>query len=121
VGREQGSEGAVLLTTHPEVDAVSFTGSTAVGRAVAAQAAPTLKRVILELGGKSVALHLPDVFDSGVGGVVGAALTVFISHAGQGCALQTRVLVPEARRLEVVEAIAAAAATLRIGHPSEPT
>src|SRR6185312_5496515 len=53
---EAGSDGAVLLTTDPRVDVVSFTGSTAVGRAVAAQAAPTLKRVILELGGKSVAL-----------------------------------------------------------------
>ena len=102
---EQGSEGAVLLTTQPEVDLVSFTGSSAIGRAVAAQAAPTLKRVILELGGKSVALHLPDVLDHGLGGVVGAAITVFASHAGQGCALQTRVLVPEARRAEVVEAI----------------
>jgi aldehyde dehydrogenase (NAD+) len=118
---EGGSEGAVLLTTHPDVDVVSFTGSTAVGRAVAVQAAPTLKRVILELGGKSVALHLPDVFDSGVGGVVGAAMTVFASHAGQGCALQTRVLVPEERRAEVVDALAAAAASLTIGLPSEAT
>jgi acyl-CoA reductase-like NAD-dependent aldehyde dehydrogenase len=117
---EAGSEGAVLLTADPDVDVVSFTGSTAVGRAVAAQAAPTLKRVILELGGKSVALHLPDVFDNGVGGVVGAALIVFASHAGQGCALQTRVLVPEERRAEVVDAIGAAARTLRIGHPSDP-
>lgn len=117
---ESGSDGAVLLTTDPEVDVVSFTGSTAVGRAVAAQAAPTLTRVLLELGGKSVALHLPDVFDAGVGGVVGAALTVFASHAGQGCALQTRVLVPDERRAEVVEAIAATAATLKIGHPSDP-
>jgi aldehyde dehydrogenase (NAD+) len=118
---EAGSEGAVLLTTDPRVDVVSFTGSTAVGRAVAAQAAPTLKRVILELGGKSVALHLPDVFDAGVGGVVGAAMTVFASHAGQGCALQTRVLVPEGRRSEVVDAIAAAAASLTIGQPAEST
>jgi aldehyde dehydrogenase (NAD+) len=118
---EQGSEGAILLTSDPGVDVVSFTGSTAVGRAVAAQAAPTLKRVILELGGKSVALHLPDVFDAGVGGVVGAAMTVFASHAGQGCALQTRVLVPEERRTEVVDALAAAAASLTIGPPSEAT
>jgi aldehyde dehydrogenase (NAD+) len=118
---EAGSEGAVVLTTDRDVDTVSFTGSTAVGRAVAAQAAPTLKRVILELGGKSVALHLPDVFDGGVGGVVGAALTVFASHAGQGCSLQTRVLVPEERRAEVVAALAAAAGTLTVGDPSEPT
>jgi aldehyde dehydrogenase (NAD+) len=117
---EGGSDGAVLLTTDPEVDTVSFTGSTAVGRAVASQAAPTLKRVILELGGKSVALHLPDVFDAGLGGVVGAAMAVFVAHAGQGCALQTRVLVPEARRAEVVEAIAASAASLPIGDPADP-
>ena len=118
---EAGNEGAVLLTTHPDVDTVSFTGSTAIGRAVAAQAAPTLKRVILELGGKSVALHLPDVCESGVAGVVGAALAVFASHAGQGCALQTRVLVPEQRRAEVLEALSAAAGSLTIGHPSEST
>jgi acyl-CoA reductase-like NAD-dependent aldehyde dehydrogenase len=118
---EAGSDGAVLLTTDPRVDVVSFTGSTAVGRAVAAQAAPTLKRVVLELGGKSVALHLPDALEDGVGGVVAAALTVFASHAGQGCALQTRVLVPEARRAEVTDALAAAAGTLAIGDPSEPT
>ena len=121
---EQGSEGAVLLTTHRDVDVVSFTGSTTVGRAVATQAASTLKRVILELGGKSVALHLPDVFDAAGGGiasVIGPALTVFASHAGQGCALQTRVLVPEEQRAAVVEAIAAAAAALKIGDPSDPS
>jgi aldehyde dehydrogenase (NAD+) len=116
---EQGNEGAVLLSSHRDVDVVSFTGSTTVGRAVATQAAGTLKRVILELGGKSVALHLPDVFEAGLGGVVGAALTVFAAHAGQGCALQTRVLVPEERRPEVVDAIAGAAGTLKIGPPTE--
>jgi aldehyde dehydrogenase (NAD+) len=121
---EAGSGGAVLLTTHPAVDVVSFTGSTTVGRAVAAQAAPTLKRVILELGGKSVALHLPDVFEAGgagLAGVVGAAIPVFASHAGQGCALQTRVLVPQAHREVTAEAIAAAARSLPIGDPREAT
>jgi aldehyde dehydrogenase (NAD+) len=120
---EGGSAGAVTLTTDPRVDVVSFTGSTAVGRAVAAQAAPTLKRVILELGGKSVALHLPDVFEGGGGiaGVVGAAMTVFASHAGQGCALQTRVLVPERQRTQVAEAIAAAAGNLPLGDPADAT
>ena len=119
---EQGSEGAVLLTTDPRVDLVTFTGSTNVGRAVATQAAPTLKRVILELGGKSVALHLPDVFDSdaGIGSVVAAASTVFVSHAGQGCALQTRVLVPDEHRAAVAEAIAAAAASFTVGRPGRP-
>lgn len=118
---ESGSEGAMLLTTDPRVDVVSFTGSTGVGRAVAAQAAPTMKRVILELGGKSVALHLPDALADGMAGVVGAALTVFGSNAGQGCALQTRVLVPADRRTEAIEAIAAAAGMLPIGDPSAAT
>jgi len=119
---EGGNEGGVLLSTHPGVDVVSFTGSTSVGRAIAGQAAPSLKRVILELGGKSVALHLPDVFDAptGIGSVVAAAMPVFASHAGQGCALQTRVLVPEQHRAAVVDAIAAAASTLPIGDPSDP-
>ena len=96
---EAGNEGGVLLSTHRAVDVVSFTGSTTVGRAIAAQAAPTLKRVILELGGKSVQLHLPDTFaDGGLGSVIAASLIVFASHAGQGCALQTRLLVPEDAR-----------------------
>lgn len=118
---EGGNEGGVLLSSHPDVDVVSFTGSTAVGRAVAAQAAPTLKRVILELGGKSVALHLPDVFESsgGVASVAGAAAAVFAAHAGQGCALQTRVLVPEEHRGAVVEAIAATAGALPLGDPAD--
>jgi aldehyde dehydrogenase (NAD+) len=117
---ESEPDGAVLLTTHPGVDVVSFTGSTAVGRAVAAQAAPTLKRVILELGGKSVQIHLPDALDGDLSGVVAASMVVFASHAGQGCALQTRLLVPEDRRAEVIDAVAAAASGLPIGDPSDP-
>lgn len=118
---ESGNEGAVLMTSDPAIDVVSFTGSTVVGRAVAAQAAATLKRAVLELGGKSVALYLPDLLDQGVGEVVKGALTVFASHSGQGCSLQTRILVPEARRAEVVDAVAAAAASLPIGDPAQPS
>jgi acyl-CoA reductase-like NAD-dependent aldehyde dehydrogenase len=118
---EAGTAGAVLLTTHPAVDTVSFTGSVAVGRAVAAQAAPTLKRVILELGGKSVQLHLPDVFDGGdLSPVVAAAMPVFISNAGQACAVTSRMLVPQERRAEVLDAVSAAAAALRVGDPTDP-
>jgi len=117
---ETGNAGAVELTTNPGVDVISFTGSTAVGRSVAAQAAPTLKRCILELGGKSAALHLPDSLERGVDGAVGAALFgVFGAHAGQGCAVQARILVPEARRAEVVEALAAGAATFPVGDPAD--
>jgi len=119
---DAGHEGGVLLTTDPAVDVISFTGSSTVGRAIAAQGATSLKRVILELGGKSVQLHLPDmVNDDSLGDVVAAGLTVFAAHAGQGCALQTRLLVPEAARGRVVEAVAAAAGSLPIGDPKLPT
>jgi aldehyde dehydrogenase (NAD+) len=60
---EEGTAGALQLTSDPRVDCVSFTGSTAVGRQIAAQAAPTVKRTVLELGGKSVQLYLPDGLD----------------------------------------------------------
>ena len=117
---ETGSEGGELLTNHPAVDVVSFTGSTDVGRAIAAQAAPSLKRLILELGGKSAQLHLPDTFEGGgLGQVMPAVMTVFASHAGQGCSLQTRLLVPESKRAEVLDALAPAVAGLPIGDPSD--
>jgi aldehyde dehydrogenase (NAD+) len=117
---ESGNQGGVLLSTHPAVDTVSFTGSTTVGRAIAAQAAPTLKRLILELGGKSVQLHLPDTFEDGtLGQVAMASLIVFASHAGQGCALQTRMLVPEDKKDAVLEAVASTAMSLPVGDPSD--
>jgi len=118
---ETGSEGGELLTTHPAVDLVSFTGSTDVGRAIAAQAAPSLKRLILELGGKSAQLHLPDTFEGGgIGKVVQGVMTVFASHAGQGCSLQTRLLVPESKRAEVLDALEKVVTGLPIGDPSDP-
>jgi aldehyde dehydrogenase (NAD+) len=116
---ESGHEGGTVLTTHPDVDVISFTGSTTVGRQIAAQGAPTLKRLILELGGKSAQLHLPDTFeDGGIGDTVSASLAVFAAHAGQGCALQTRLLVPNDVRARVVDAVANLAKTLPIGDPS---
>ena len=65
---EAGAAGAELLTTHPAVDMVSFTGSTAVGTQILAQAAPTVKRVSLELGGKSAQIYLPDAVHRAAGG-----------------------------------------------------
>jgi aldehyde dehydrogenase (NAD+) len=119
---EGGHHGGTILSRHRDVDVVSFTGSTTVGRQIAAQGAPTLKRMILELGGKSVQLHLPDTFeDGGVGDTVSASLAVFAAHAGQGCALQTRLLVPQECRARVVDAVAAVAKTLPIGDPSAPS
>jgi acyl-CoA reductase-like NAD-dependent aldehyde dehydrogenase len=117
---EIGSEGGELLTRHRAVDLVSFTGSTAVGRAIAGQAAGTLKRLILELGGKSVQLHLPDIFTGDTPGqVASGAFSVYVAHAGQGCALQTRMLVPEADLEKVIETVAGVARTMTMGDPAD--
>jgi aldehyde dehydrogenase (NAD+) len=116
---EAGAAGAERLSTHPAVDLVTFTGSTAVGRAIAAQAAPSLKRLILELGGKSVQLYLPDAVADGPTKAVSGALAVFAAHAGQGCSLQTRMLVPRDTLTTVVDAVANVAASLPIGDPHD--
>lgn len=108
---ESGFEGAQLLTTHPAVDMVGFTGSTAVGIQVMQQAATTMKRLQLELGGKSAQIFMPDAVER----AFTAASIVCTAHAGQGCALGTRIFVPEARKAEVLEQMAAACQRIRIG------
>jgi aldehyde dehydrogenase (NAD+) len=114
---EGGTEGGELLTTHPAVDCVSFTGSTTVGKAIMAQAAPTLKHVILELGGKSVQLYLPDAVERAAMGCAG----VFAAHAGQACVAPTRMLVPEDRKAEVVQMASVLARSLKVGDPTDPS
>ncbi|HET7017075.1 MAG TPA: aldehyde dehydrogenase [Streptosporangiaceae bacterium] len=105
------------LTADPRVDLVSFTGSTATGRDVMASAAATTKKVFLELGGKSAALVLDD-YDLGAA----AALTAFsvCIHAGQGCALTTRLIVPRSRYDEAVEHAAATMRRVKVGDPRDP-
>jgi aldehyde dehydrogenase (NAD+) len=105
------------LTTDPRVDLVSFTGSTATGRDVMASAAATTKKVFLELGGKSAAVVLDD-YDL----AAAAALTAFsvCIHAGQGCALTTRLVVPRARYDEAVDSAAATMAKVTVGDPRDP-
>lgn len=93
-----------MLTKDPRVDAISFTGSTAVGRKIMENAAPTLKRVFLELGGKSPFIVLDDAPQFKA--IVGQSIVVF--HAGQGCAQPTRLLVPKSRYEEAVQVLAAA-------------
>lgn len=113
---ESGLEGGQLMTTDPRVDLVSFTGSCTVGAKVAEQAAPTLKRLVLELGGKSAAIFLPD----SAARAAAHGFQVCTSHAGQGCVLGTRVFVPEDKKAEVLEAMAAAVANVKIGPASDP-
>ncbi|BBX04894.1 aldehyde dehydrogenase [Mycolicibacterium moriokaense] len=113
---ESGTAGAELLTSHPAVDMVSFTGSTAAGRRILAQAAPTVKRVSLELGGKSAQIYLPDAIDKVA---MGAAMVV-MGTAGQACVAATRMLVPDEHRSQVVEAVSRVYSTIKVGPPSQP-
>ena len=99
-GRDVGE----LLVSHPGVDKVSFTGSTAAGRQVALACAAGLKQVSLELGGKSAAIVLDDADPSSVAtGIQMASL----ANSGQVCNALSRILVPAARKDEFVDALAA--------------
>jgi aldehyde dehydrogenase (NAD+) len=106
-----------ILTTHPDVDMVTFTGSTPVGRAIMEAASKTVKRVFLELGGKSAIILLDDA-DVELPALV-AAMTI-CSHAGQGCAITSRLLVPASRHDEIVEKVVATLATIKVGDPADP-
>jgi aldehyde dehydrogenase (NAD+) len=105
------------LTLSPLVDMISFTGSTAVGKRIMEKGAATLKRVFLELGGKSAMIVLDDAdFASAVPS--GSFVCV---HGGQGCAMQTRMLLPRSRYDEGVELITAAMAEVAYGDPNDPS
>jgi aldehyde dehydrogenase (NAD+) len=112
---ESGTAAAELMTSHPAVDMVSFTGSTVAGRKILAQAAPTIKRVSLELGGKSAQIYLPDAVDRTAAG----AVRVVESTAGQACVAGTRMLVPHDRKTEVLEAVSAAYSAIKVGAPTD--
>lgn len=112
---ESGTAAAELLTSHPAVDMVSFTGSTLAGRKILAQAAPTVKRVSLELGGKSAQIYLPDAIHR----VAAGAAMVVMSTAGQACVAATRMLVPEDLRAQAVEAVSGAYRSIKVGPPDQ--
>jgi aldehyde dehydrogenase (NAD+) len=105
------------LTRHPGVDMVSFTGSDAVGRKVYGQGAETLKKVVLELGGKSANIICDDAsLDKVVNDVI-AGMTI---HCGQGCSLLTRTIVHESLHDELVGRVKAALDYIKVGDPSDP-
>jgi len=105
------------LVTDPRVDLISFTGSTAVGRRIMEKGAPTLKRLFLELGGKSADIVLDD---SDFGAKLPSAAFVCV-HGGQGCAMLTRLLVPRSRYDEAIEMIAPGFAQVAYGDPTDPS
>jgi aldehyde dehydrogenase (NAD+) len=105
------------LTASPYVDVITFTGSTAVGRRIMAAASETVKRVFLELGGKSAVIMLDDADFANAG--MFAAFSM-VTHAGQGCALTSRLLVPKSHHDEIVGIIAQNFAKVRHGDPADP-
>jgi aldehyde dehydrogenase (NAD+) len=105
------------MSTSPLVDMIAFTGSTATGRRIMANASGTMKRLQLELGGKSAQVVLGDVSEDfarsiGFGDV--------LAHCGQGCVLQTRLLLPEHLLDAYKEGVAATAPLITIGDPADP-
>jgi acyl-CoA reductase-like NAD-dependent aldehyde dehydrogenase len=104
------------LTTSPGVDAVTFTGSTATGRRIMAAASATVKRVFLELGGKSAMVVLDD---ADLAAPLSMAAFATCSHAGQGCAITTRMLVPRQSHDAIVAQVAAALDQVTYGDPAD--
>ena len=104
------------LTLSPLVDMISFTGSTVTGKRIMEKGAATMKRVFLELGGKSAMIVLDDAdFATAV-----PSGSMVCMHAGQGCAMQTRMLLPRSRYDEGVELITQAMSMVPYGDPSDP-
>ena len=112
-GRDLGEH----LVTHPGTDKVAFTGSTAAGRRIMSLCAEQVKRVSLELGGKSAAVVLDD---ADLGTVVPRVVGGTMHLAGQSCGAHTRLLVPRSRYAEALDAAAAAAAAVPYGDPHDP-
>jgi aldehyde dehydrogenase (NAD+) len=111
-----GAEIGEAMTTHPMVDMVTFTGSTETGRRIMAAAAPTVKRLQLELGGKSASIVLDDVTEEHVASM---GVVTSMIHAGQGCAIHTRLLLPEHLLDAYVEGAKNSLSYLKIGDPRE--
>jgi aldehyde dehydrogenase (NAD+) len=111
-GRETGES----LVRHPGVDKISFTGSSATGRHIAALCGAQLKRVSLELGGKSAAIILDD---ADIGDTVKHLKMASLMNNGQACVAQTRILVSERKHDEVVDALAEMMAGLQVGDPAD--
>ncbi|HEY3735900.1 MAG TPA: aldehyde dehydrogenase family protein [Jatrophihabitans sp.] len=113
---ESGTVAAEALVASPHVDMVSFTGSTAVGQRIAAVAAPAMKRLLLELGGKGNAIVFHDAdLQAAISGIA----STWTFYSGQICTAPTRVLVHRSVHDELVARLAAAADSLAIGDPRD--
>lgn len=114
---ESGNTGAPYLVASPDVDVLSYTGSTTVGRLIAAAGAPTLKRMSLELGGKTPMIVFDDAALNATIPLLAAAITTF---AGQFCMTGSRVLVQRGIAAEVRDRLAKALEGVRVGNGLEP-
>jgi aldehyde dehydrogenase (NAD+) len=106
------------LISHPGVDKVAFTGSTAAGRKIAAICGASLRRVTLELGGKSAAIILPD---ADLDAVFANLRMASLRNSGQICSLKTRIIVPQHREADVVDGLRSLVASMPVGDPREPS
>ncbi|MCB1006297.1 MAG: aldehyde dehydrogenase, partial [Acidimicrobiales bacterium] len=112
-----GAEAAEALVASPDVDMISFTGSTEVGRRIGEVAGRDMKRLLLELGGKGASIVFDDAdLDAAVAGTG----STFAFHSGQICTAPTRVLAQRGVHDQVVERLGAMAAALKLGDPLEP-
>ncbi len=111
-----GTDVGEALVRHPGVDKIAFTGSSATGRRIAALCGEQLKRVSLELGGKSAAIILDD---ADLDKTVAALKTASLMNNGQASVAQTRILASERRHVEVVDALAAMMSGLQVGDPAD--
>ncbi|MFP5479363.1 MAG: aldehyde dehydrogenase family protein [Alphaproteobacteria bacterium] len=111
-----GPEVGARMSEHPEVDMVSFTGSTRAGTQIAAVAAATAKRVAQEMGGKSPNIILPN---ANLAEAVAAGVTAVMSNTGQSCDAPTRMLVPRNRQAEALQIAKEAAEKIKVGDPRD--
>jgi betaine-aldehyde dehydrogenase len=112
-GREVGEH----LVTHPDVDKIGFTGSTAAGKRIAALCGERLKRVTLELGGKSAAIVLPD---ADIGEVAAGLLPASLMNNGEACVAQTRILAPRDHYQQLVDQLCERVGAMAVGDPLDP-
>jgi betaine-aldehyde dehydrogenase len=113
-----GTKVGAMLAAHPGVAKIGFTGETATGRAIGAAAAATIKRVSLELGGKSPNVIFGDV---NVAEAARHAVNSVFANAGQDCCARSRVIVERTIYPQLVEAMAAATTAMRVGDPLQET
>jgi aldehyde dehydrogenase (NAD+) len=109
------------FTINPDVNKISFTGSTAVGKGIARGAAETMKRLTLELGGKSANIILDDLDEKGLEQACQRALLACYGNNGQACIAGSRLLVPKAKFETIKEYLKEAVAQIKVGLPSEET